>query len=249
MSRAETSQTPGASRRGTHVRVLALLGALAVLVGVGSGSVLAWWQDAEQVTARVPRGVLVLGAGAPGALEFATTTTPLPGGGAAARVSHAFGPAQAEALYNGNLDEGGAVAIPLAVETLAQGNRGVRYELGLDVDGGVFGASQLETFKVASEAACSTSLSGPTTAEHTPWSSGYSAASTTTTDSWCLVARYAPTRWEHTNTVTVTAPSPIGSGTRTASDSWSANARTTHDPASEPEHSVDVDFEVFGGTP
>lgn len=249
MTRRGHHRATRASRRGTHARVLALLGALAVLAGIGTGTVLAWWQDAEHVTGRVPRGVVVLGAGAPGEVGYATTTTPLAGGGAAASLSHPFGPTQAAQLYNGNADEGGAVAIPVAVETLAQGNRGVRYELGLDVAGGVFGASRLETFKVANQAACSTSLTGPTAHEHTPWPASYSAATTTTTDTWCLVARYAPTRWAHTNTVTVTAPSPLGGGTRTASDSWSANARTTLDPASEPTHSVDVDFEVFGSAP
>lgn len=240
---------PTRPRFGTHARVVALLLALAVLVGVGTGSVLALWQDAEHVSGRVPLGVVVFGAGAPGALEYATGTTQRPDGRGTGRVTFPFGPEQAATLYNDNDDDGGAIAIPLQVDSLAQGNRGLRYELDLDVDGGVFGASQLETYKVMNETVCTPDLVAEETHEHTPWTSDYSATTTPQSDSWCVIARYWPTRWQHENTATVTAPSPVGGADVTDSDTWSAEAEITHDPADEPAHSIDVDFQTFGSTP
>ena len=247
-ARRRSAATPRPARFGVRARIVTLLAALAVLLGVGTGTVLALWQDAVEVSGRVPLGVVVFGAGAPSAPVFATTTTPIPGGSAGG-VQHPFGPAQAADLYNGNAAAGGVVAIPLQVDSLAQGNRGLRYGLGLEVEGGVFGAAELETYKVGSQGACSTSLAGPEAVAHTPWDADYSAETTVTTDWWCVVARYWPTRWEHSNTVTVTAPSPVGGPAVTDSDSWSAEAEIEHDPDSEPTHHVDLDFETFGGTP
>lgn len=238
-----------AVRLGVRARIVALVVSLAVLAGVGTGTVLASWHDVEHVTARVPLGVVVFGAGAPGAPSYATSTTQQPDGRGTGSISFPFGPAQASTLYNGNAESGGAVAIPVQVDSLAQGNRGLRYGLGLDVDGGVFGAASLETYKVATSGACTPSLSAAESDQHTPWDTSYSAATDVTTDWWCLVARYWPTRWEHSNTVTVTAPSPVGGAEVTDSDSWSAEAEVTHDPAAEPTHHVDVDFETFGATP
>ena len=128
-------------------------------------------------------------------------------------VAFTFGPAQAAALYAGNNPAGGAVAIPVQVDTLAQGHRGLGYVLSLSVTGGIFGAADLVTYPVASAAACTTALTGPGASSSTPWPAAYSASTTVLTEYWCLVARYVPTRWAHTDTATATAPNPLVPGT------------------------------------
>src|SRR5690554_2331622 len=101
-TRQRTERAPRRPHIGVHVRVVGLLVSLAALIGVGTGAVLAMWHDAENVEGRVPLGVVVFGAGAPGAPEYATGTTQQADGGGAGQVTYPFGSAQADELYNGN---------------------------------------------------------------------------------------------------------------------------------------------------
>ena len=226
--------------------------AVAAVVGVGAGGALALWSDTATVTARMPVGVMVFGAGAPGAPVYATSDAPLGDGRNRGSVPFTFGPAQAAALYASNSPAGGAVAIPVQVDTLAQGHRGLGYVLSLSVTGGIFGASNLVTYPVASAAACTTALTGPGASSSTPWPATYSASTTVLTEYWCLVARYVPTRWAHTNTATATAPNPlVPAAPLQLQDSWSATAQRTFDPAAEPTHTLTFTFTSFrpGGAP
>ncbi len=237
---------------GVRARVVMLLAAVAVLVGVGTGGVLALWSDAESVTGSMPVGVAVFGVGAPSALVYADQSTPDPGstGRSTGTLTFELGPTQASALYNNNL--GGAVAIVVQVDSLSQGHRGLAYELELDiVDGGIFDAATVTTYRVANVGACTTGLSGGGSSAWTPWPAVYSASQTLSTEYWCIVARYVPTTWVHENTATVTADNPTGPGTLQASDSWGATSAITFDPGLEPTHEVEFEFTTFrpGDTP
>jgi|GEM_PF-2308890 len=242
---------PGA-RRGTPrlfgapTRIVAVLLGIAVVAGVGTGGVLALWSDKETVTARMPVGVALFGVGAPSVPVYATVNEPDPSnpGRNTGILTFEFGPAQATGLYGSNL--GGSVAIPIQVDSLSQGHRGLAYELELDVaDGGIFDAATVTTHRVASEGACTTSLSGAGTSAWTPWPAVYTASSAPSTEYWCIVARYVPTTWAHENTVTVSAANPLAPGTLQASDSWSATAAITHEPGEEPTHTVTFEFTTF----
>jgi predicted ribosomally synthesized peptide with SipW-like signal peptide len=233
---------------GVRARVVALLLAVAVLVGVGTGGVLALWSDTETVSGRMPVGVAVFGVGAPGVPVYASSSTPVPGnpGRSTGTLTFELGPSQAATLYNGNSPLGGAVAIPIQVDSLAQGHRGLHYDVDLDVTaGGIFAASEITTYRVATAALCTPALSGPGSADATPWAATYSASTSVATEFWCVVARYVPTTWEHENTATVTASNPVAPGTLEDSDSWSANAQLEFVPGDEGTHTVTFEFTTF----
>lgn len=238
-----------------RARVVALLAAIAVLIGAGVGGVLALWSDQETVTGRMPVGVAVFGVGSPTSVVYATSDAPVPGepGRNSGTLTFTLPAAAATTLYNGNVDAGGAVAIPIRVDSLAQGHRGLTYDLELTIaPGGVVEDATVETYKVATASQCTTARTGASDPLHaTPWEATYTSTTVIAQDYWCLVARYVPTRWAHSNTATVTAPNPVTSGTLTASSSWSATARRTHVPSAEPNHTVTFEYTTFrpGDTP
>lgn len=247
--RAVRRARPRVRRRDTAVVAVVVL--VAALVGVGTGGTFALWRASFSGSQRMPVGVAVFGAGAPGSPVFATTSTPLDATRNRGSVTYTIPASATATLYNGNSPAGGAVAVPLQVRSLAQGHRGLAYTLTPDTAGGVFGASQVSTYRVASAAACTTSLSGPSsTLSSTPWNAAYTAATVATDEYWCLVARYVPTTWTHTDTARVTATGPDGTGTVTGSSSaWTATATRSFVVASEPPHTVTFTFTTFRTTP
>ncbi|WP_444664875.1 hypothetical protein ACT17Q_04055 [Cellulomonas sp. CW35] len=252
MTRATTAAVVGRVRRAVRrrdVAVVAVVVLVAALVGVGTGGTLALWRVSVTGTQRMPVGVTVFGAGAPGSPVFATTSTPLDASRNRGSVTYTIPAAATTTLYNNNSLSGGAVAIPLQVRSLAQGHRGLAYTLTVDTAGGVFGASQVSTYRVASAAACTTSLTGAgATLASTPWTSAYTASTTPSDEYWCLVARYGPTRWTHTDTAQVTATGPAGTVSG-ASSAWTSTAARTFVVAAEPVHTVTFTFTTFRTTP
>lgn len=238
MTPAGPQGAPWRRPAGWLVVALVLLGA--VLVGAGTGGTLALWRDEVTGTARMPVGVTVFGVGAPatpGTLaQYATTD--------GQSLTFTFGPAQAAALYGG--PSGGAVAIPVQVDSLSQGHRGLSYTVTPRISGGVFGASGWTLTKVASAAACTTATSGAAVTSSTPWGTGYTSTTALVSEYWCLVARFVPVSGTHTNTATATGTPVLPDGGAaaplTATDSWSATARQTLVPAAEPTHSLTFTF-------
>jgi hypothetical protein len=223
---------------------------VAVLVGAGTGSTLALWRTEVSGTARMPVGVTVFGVGAPatpGTLAAYATAE-------GQSLTFELGPAQAAALY-GDASTGGAVAVPVQVDSLAQGHRGLTYTVTPSITGGVFGASRWSLHKVTSAAACTTATTATAATSSTPWTTAYTSSTTLVSEYWCLVARFVPVTGSHTNTATVTgtpaipglgAPSPL-----TATDSWTATARQTLVPSAEPTHRLTFTFSTSrpGGAP
>ncbi|MCC2312657.1 hypothetical protein [Cellulomonas xiejunii] len=223
---------------------------VAALVGAGTGSTLALWRAELSGTARMPVGVTVFGVGAPATPGTLATYATADG----QSLTFDFGPAQAAALL-GSGPTGGAVAVPVQVDSLAQGHRGLTYTVTPSISGGVFGVSRWSLYKVASAAACTTGTTATAATSSTPWSTAYTSSTALVSEYWCLVARFVPATGSHTNTATVTgtpvipglgSPSPL-----TATDSWAATARATLDPAAEPTHRLTFTFATSrpGGTP
>lgn len=247
MRRATRALRGRVRRRDLAVPAVVVLAAS--LVGVGTGGTMALWRASVSGTVRMPVGVTVFGAGAPGNPTFATSTTALDATRNRGSVTYTIPASAATNLYNGNSPSGGAVAVPLQVRSLAQGHRGLAYTLTADTTGGVFGASQVRVYRVASAAACTTSLTGPSSElASTPWSTTYTAATTPSDEYWCLVARYLPTSWTHSDTAQVTATGPGGPVTASSS-AWTATSVRTLDPAAEPAHTVTFTFTTFRTTP
>lgn len=222
----------------------------AVLAGARTGTTLALWRDRETGTVGMPVGVTVFGVGAPATAGSLTTYATTEG----QSLTFQFGPAQAAALY-GTTAAGGAVAIPIQVDSLAQGHRGLSYTVTTSISGGVFGASRRALYKVASPAACTTSTTATDTTSSTPWTTDYTDTAALKSEYWCLVARYVPVTGTHTNTATVTG-TPVIPGlpaqpSLTATDTWTSTARETLNPAAEPTHRLTFTFSTTrpGGTP
>jgi len=226
-----THVRPPARRRATALVVLA-----AALLGAGVGGTAALWRDAVGVDARVPLGVAVFGVGAPGEVSFATAGT--------TTLAHTFGPEEARVLHSQ-----GAVAIPVQVDSLAQGNHGLTYTVEPSVAGGLFGLSTWTLTQVTSAQACTTSVTQGSALTSTPWDATYTDAVAPTSEYWCLVARWTPVSGTHEDTVTatgsVTVPGVADPVTVTGSDRWSATVTEDVDPADEPEHTLTFTFRTF----
>ncbi|ADG75522.1 hypothetical protein Cfla_2635 [Cellulomonas flavigena DSM 20109] len=214
---------------------------VAVLAGAQAGTTLALWRDRETGTLAMPVGVTVFGVGAPAAAGSLAKYATADG----QSLTFEFGPAQAAALY-GTTAAGGAVAVPVQVDSLAQGHRGLSYTVSTSISGGVFGASRSTLYKVGSPQACTTSTTATATTTSTPWTTAYTDTTTLMSEYWCLVARFVPVTGTHTNTATVTG-TPVIPGlpaqpSLTATDTWTSTARQTLDPAAEPTHRLTFTF-------
>ncbi|MCM0639755.1 SipW-dependent-type signal peptide-containing protein [Cellulomonas wangsupingiae] len=220
--------------------VLALTVALAALVGVVGGGTLALWRDVETVTAGMPAGVVVFGVGPPG--EPGTLTDYATGPGDT--VDLTFGPAAAATLL-----ATGSVAVPVQVDALAQGHRGLRYTVTRHIAGGILGESDVRLVKVAGPAACTTTVAGPAAGASTPVPADYSDTRRLTSEYWCLVATFDPVQGTYDATASVDAGVATSGGATpqrvTDEDRWSASVGRALVPADEPTHRLTFTFTTF----
>ncbi|MBO0899656.1 hypothetical protein J1G42_06740 [Cellulomonas sp. zg-ZUI222] len=220
--------------------VLALTVALAALVGVVGGGTLALWRDVETVTAGMPAGVVVFGVGTPGEpgalADYAT--------GPGDTVELTFGPAQAATLL-----ATGSVAVPVQVDALSQGHRGLRYTVTPHITGGILGESDVRLVKVAGPAACTPTVAGPEAGASTPVPADYSDTRRLTSEYWCLVAAFDPVQGTYDSTASVDAGVATSGGSTsqrvTVEDRWSASVGKARVPADEPTHRLTFAFTTF----
>lgn len=215
-------------RRALAVASVAAVGAVA---GIG-GTSLALWRDSVETTGAVATGYQSFAVGDPGA------TVPAPSGAAEFTV----GREAAAALVRD-----GEVAVPIQVDSLSQGNKGLHYELTPPVSwgDGVLGASDVDVFRVPTAEACSIEVLTPETVpdpgpySSTPVSADYSTGTEPVTEYWCVYAAYdgPPQTGEYENTASVTARAPDGQRVE-SDDDWNAVVVADLDPADEPDHQI-----------
>ncbi|HLT83410.1 MAG TPA: hypothetical protein VKZ83_04175 [Phototrophicaceae bacterium] len=221
--------------RTTRHAVAVTLGALTgAALGI-AGTSLALWSDTVTVTGRLSTGHEYFAVGAPGA------TVPAPTGSAPFTV----GPDHAAELVRD-----GAIALPIQVDSLSQGNKGLHYTVTPPASWGenVFGAAQVSIFPVGSVEACHVDADIPTDVDlaSTPVPATYTSDTEATTELWCLLAAYdgPPQVGEYTNTATVTATDPSGTEVDDE-DRWDAVVVRELDPAAEQEHEITFTYETF----
>lgn len=223
-------------RRAAVVTLGALTGAV---LGVG-GTTLALWSDEIEVTGAVASGYQSFAVGPPGA------TTPSTDGSAEVAV----GPAEAEQLLST-----GEVALPMQVDSVSQGNKGLRYEVRLPSDWGdgvLAAAPEVHLFRVPDATACTTAalpgdgLPADSDRHSTPVTADYSSTTTPVTEYWCLYATLdGPLQvGDYENTASVDATSPAGTVVQ-GEDSWDAVVLADLDPAAEPVHTITFSSTTF----
>ncbi|MFJ6417635.1 SipW-dependent-type signal peptide-containing protein [Paeniglutamicibacter sp. NPDC091659] len=225
--------------------LIASAAAATVLVGSIGGATMALWHDDESFTSQIQTGKVAFAVGAPGATLAKSATA------SGQTLNFTFGKAEAATLLSSK-----AVAIPIQVDSLSQGNKGMRYSVASPTFGpdSLFGAAKTELVRVDTAADCKLAprpqLPSPLPSGYytrTPVSSDYSAATTPTSEFWCLTATLdkLPGAGTYTNKATVTATPDKGTGTVTASDQWWANVTSVADASKEPDHTIGFTFETF----
>lgn len=224
--------------------VLAAAAVATVAAASLGGATLALWHDEQSFTSQVKTGKVAFGVGAPATTLAQNATS------SASSLNFTVGQAAAQTLLD-NL----GVAIPIQVDSLAQGNKGLRYTVVPPVfaSGSIFAAADTRLVKVSSAAECSLSprpqLPSPVPAGYyspTAVPSVYSSTIDPTTHFWCLTAVLdkKPGSGTYTNKVSATGQPPTGAAV-TGSDQWWANVTSVSSAAAEPNHTIAFTFETF----
>lgn len=218
----------------------AFAGALVIGAAIGiGGASLALWSDAEEVAGAIGSGYESFAVGAPG-----SELTPAAGGTVQFGID---GPAVA-----GELLQHGAIAIPIQVDTVSQGNKGLQYTL-TEPDWGdhILGQSEITVFWVEGAEACEPGATPGATPDHVD---GHTSAPITaaytdsdmSTEYWCLQAALGELDDEgtYTNIAEVTATDPSGAPVE-ADDDWSATVTTGLAPEDEESRTIKFTYTTF----
>ncbi len=237
----------------SRTRSVAVVAAAALVggaLGLGGAS-FALWEDEVQLTGQISSGYEYFAVGrgeansttvADTAMSPASSQTAPPSGYS---VSVTVGSDDAQVLVDEH-----QLAIPIRVDSLSQGNKGLYYQIEPPYWGeSIFGQAHVRVFPVGSARDCtvtSAPVSQPYDLYSTPVSADYSVTQTPTTEYWCLVATLdaLPDEGTYTNTVTATGTDPAGTEVGDT-DSWSADVTSAMDPADEPDHELTVTYQTF----
>ncbi|MCM3660798.1 hypothetical protein M3148_07280 [Georgenia satyanarayanai] len=225
------------TRRRTAVTA-AVAGLTGACLGIGGVS-LALWSDSAELGGTVAAGYQSFAVGTPGAADPAPTGTAV----------HTVGPREATRLVRD-----GELAVAVEVDSLSQGNKGLRYVVTPPESwgSGVLGSADIALFRVDSPRECRIqeltpeSVPEPSGYESTPVPATYSESTEPVREYWCLYAAYdgAPEVGEYANTATVTARPPAGADVE-AKDTWGATVVARLDPAAEPVHTITFTSTTF----
>jgi len=217
---------------------VAAAGLVGAAVGIGGAS-LALWRDSVEVGGAVSTGYQSFAVGSPGATVVAPSGT----------ADFTVGSEAAAALVRD-----GEVAVPVQVDSVSQGNKGLHYTVTPPASWGegVLGASAVHVFRVDSPAACTTEALSPDTVpapgplSSTPVPATYTTGTEPVSEYWCVYASYdgPPALGEYANTATVTAVAP-GSEQVSDEDGWNATVVADLDPADEPDHVLSFTSTTF----
>lgn len=217
--------------------LIGVLGAV-VLAGAVTGTTLALWRHEESFTGELSTGVVGFAVERTDGAGIRSVST---GSGDAAEVR--IGAAEARALV-----KDGGVAVPIQVDSLAQGRLGLRYEIRLPdfENGSILGAAEMAMAPIDEPAACTPhihSLPPQLPLVSTPVPARYSDSAVPTTEYWCLLMmlEQAPIVGAYTNTGTVSGQ--WAGGEVEASDEWTT--RVAADPALERDAIITFAHQTF----
>ena len=239
---------------GTPRSALVGVTALAVVLGAGTGTALALWDDAEQFSAEIGSGMVGFAVGTPDAADRSVATGP------GDELGLSLGQDEAATLL-----EDGTVAVGIQVDARADGNKGLRYALDLpDLPAGsIFGSSTVRVYRVDSAECSAAGVAGRTPmATYTPadpdgdgtyepgtagWDTRRATSTAvaadydeawTATQYWCVVATLGDLPDEGAYTTPATVSVEGDGATYSDEDTWRADVTTAADPADEPTHTI-----------
>lgn len=233
----------------TAVLIASGAGAALVLGSLG-GTTMALWHDEGSFSSQIGNGKVAFAVGSPKVPSGPLTAPPAQAASAAGQtLTFGVGKVQAETLLR-DLE----VAIPIQVDSLSQGNKGLRYTVAPPnfPSGSLFSTADTQLVKVDSAADCTVDprpeLPSPLPTGYytsTPVSADYSVTGTPTSEFWCLTATLdkLPGSGTYTNKVGVTAES--SGGPVSDNDQWWANVTGSTDASKEPTTTVGFTFQTF----
>lgn len=204
---------------------------------------MALWHAEQSFTSQIQTGKVAFAVGAPSDHLAQNATA------SGTKLNYTFGKDEAAILISKK-----QIAIPIQVDSLSQGNKGMSYTVTPPsfAEGSIFAAATTSFVRVASAAECKVGAvdAGDGKFTRKPVSAAYSAEDVPPiSEFWCLTASLstAPGAGTYTNTATATANAVHGQVTTklTATDSWWANVTSPSDPTKEPTHTIDFTFETF----
>lgn len=211
----------GAATLGAGIVALAVVGATSAL-----------WRTELTSHAALPDAAVLFSVNG----EDATASNPA--------VVVTLGPTEMQAL----LDDG-SLAVPIEVQALSQGNRGLRYTVAAPAtdETDILHWAELSVFPVSDLTSCSVEAEAPILppSTSTPVAPTYSDTTTPTTEYWCLRAdlRELPDVGEFTTTATITGTHALGEIVETLSTQL--DVTTAFTAANEPTHRVTFTYETF----
>lgn len=143
-----------------------------------------------------------------------------------------------------------SLAVPVEVEALSQGNRGLRYtvELPTTAETDILHWADLSIFPVDDPTACTVDTDAPSELPpltSTPVAPTYSDATTPTIEHWCLRADLGalPDEGVFTSTTTITGTHALGDIVETVPAQ--IDVTTAFTVADEPTHRISFTYETF----
>lgn len=232
MTRTRTTHVTLKNRRRTAIATTAgALGAALVAVAV-TGATSALWRTELTAQAALPDAAVLFTVNG----EDATASVPT--------VAVTLGTAETQAL----LDEG-RIALPIEVESLSQGNRGLRYSITLPTtqESDILHWADVTVFPVTAQAQCTVDTEAPILppSTSTPVPATYSDGTTPVTEHWCLQAELGqlPDVGVYTSTATITGTHALGE--IVATQPWNIDVATAFTAANEPTHRIEFTYETF----
>lgn len=212
-----------------------------VLFGGTLAGTYALWSDAESFTGNINTAHVQFTVGTPTNVSDTITSD---------NKTVNYQITQANAV---TLEANGKIAIPIRVQSLAQGNQGLSYEAMLPTFtvGTPFALGDTKFFKVNTPGECTVAdapASPPAPPyKSTPITSDYSDTTALTEEYWCLTSVY--TAGAYTNTGTVSGS--IAGDSYTDSDTWSVDVKADTTAANNPDRPITFTYKTFrpGETP
>lgn len=233
MTRTGQSLVPARSRRDIVLMVAAATLGAALVALAATGVTSALWRTELTTHGAVPDAAVLFSVNGDDASSADPTATVT------------LGSTEMQSLLDTR-----SLAVPIEVEALSQGNRGLRYtvELPATAETDILHWAEVSLFPVDGPAACTVDAVAPSELPpltSTPVSATYSDATAPTIEHWCLRADLdaLPDEGVFTTTTTVTGTHALGEIVETVPTQ--IDVTTAFTVADEPTHRISFRYETF----